>query len=113
MKTVDISPLVLTENKARRVWNFVTDNVARIRNVLSKRNQPVDDILILDVPRPNQDEIWEDVVFLVQQYTKSSSPAASMKIEKALLKKLNGNKTARDFLISDRGQRELAKLLSD
>ena len=36
-----------------------------------------------------------------------------MKIEKALLKKLNENKTARDFLLSDRGQRELAELLSD
>ncbi len=113
MKTVEITPLVLTENRASRVWNFVTNNVARIRDVLSKRNQPVDNILILDVPRPNQDEIWEDIVYLVQQYTKSSSPAVSMKIEKALLKKLNGNKTARDFLLSDRGQRELAELLSD
>lgn len=113
MKNVDVSPLVLTEGRARLVWNFVTNNVIRIRDVLSKRKQSVDHILILDLPRPNQDEIWEDIAYLVQQYTKSSNPTTSMQIEKTLLKKLNGNKTARDFLLSDRGQSELAELLSD
>ena len=103
----------LYEINAGAVWKFVSDNVARIKYSLARKDKLKNKTKLLDIPGPHEDLAWEEISYLVKMYTKSSKPETSNKIKKILLKRLNGNETARDFLLSERGQRELAELLSN
>lgn len=102
----------LYEINAGAIWKFVSDNIARIKYSLAAKDK-LKKTKLLDIPGPHEDLAWEEISYLVKIYTKASTPEMANKIKEILLKKLNGNETARDFLLSERGQRELAELLSD
>jgi len=95
---------LINENRVtRNLWDRVT------KFLLNQNINP--NARTLDIPGPHEVEVWEEIVKAVEICHKN--PEKMDNCKKYLLPRLNGNETARNWILSPNGRQIILDIASD